>query len=141
MLHDYMVCYHVVLASSRAVGIKCQLIDYKVYQTVMESDRKIYYILVQDRVGHLQERNMLSFGAMKSTPTMVLKFYRKIPKINPGAYICQKPFLRGLFLDGAYIRRSLFTEENLRFKIYWASLIFGSKFTVFALSQLLCICG
>ena len=136
-----MVCYHVVLASSRAVGIKCQLIDYKVYQTVMESDRKIYYILVQDRVGHLQERSMLSFGAMKSTPTMVLKFYRKIPKINPGAYICQKTFLRGLFLDGAYIRRGLFTEGNLRFKIYWASLIFGSKFTVFALSQLLCICG
>ena len=105
----------------------------------MESDRKIYYTLVQDRVGHLQERSMLSFGAMKSTPTMVLKFYRKIPKINPGAYICQKPLLRGLFLDGAYIRRGLFTEGNLRFKIYWASLIFGSKFTVFALSQLLCI--
>ena len=34
---------------------------------------KKYYILVQDRVGHLQERSMLSFGAMKSTPTQVLK--------------------------------------------------------------------
>ena len=34
--------------------------------------------------------------------------YRKIPKISPGAYIFQRPFLRGLFLEelilgGAYI--------------------------------------
>ena len=34
---------------------------------------KKYYILVQDRVGYLQERCMMSFGAMKSTPTQVLK--------------------------------------------------------------------
>ena len=53
--------------------------------------------------------------------------YRKIPKISPGAYIIQRPFLR------AYTRRSLSTEGNLRFKIDLASLIFGSKFTVFAL--------
>ena len=26
--------------------------------------------------------------------------YRKIPKINPGAYIFQRPFLRGIFLEG-----------------------------------------
>ena len=48
--------------------------------------------------------------------------YRKIPKISPGAYISQRPFRRGLS-----------TEGNLRFKIDWASLIVGSKFTVFAL--------
>ena len=48
--------------------------------------------------------------------------YRKIPKISPGAYIFQRPFLRGLS-----------TEGNLRFKIDWASFIVGSKFTVFAL--------
>ena len=46
--------------------------------------------------------------------------YRKIPKISPGAYI--RPFLRGLS-----------TEGNSRFTIDWASLIVGSKFTVFAL--------
>ena len=39
----------------------------------MAEVRKRYYILVQDRVGSTQERSMLSFGAMKSTPTMVLK--------------------------------------------------------------------
>ena len=48
--------------------------------------------------------------------------YRKIPKISPGAYIFQRPFLRGLS-----------TEGNSRFKIDWASLTAGSKFTVFAL--------
>ena len=39
----------------------------------MAEVRKRYYILVQDRVGSTQERSMMSFGAMKSTPTMVLK--------------------------------------------------------------------
>ena len=48
--------------------------------------------------------------------------YRKIPKIRPGAYIFQWPFLRGLS-----------TEGNLRLQIDWASLIVRSKFTVFAL--------
>ena len=47
---------------------------------------------------------------------------RKIPKISPGAYIFQRPVLRGLSMEG-----------NLRFKIDWASLKVGSKFTVFAL--------
>ena len=43
-------------------------------------------------------------------------------KISPGAYIFQRPFLRGLS-----------TEGNLRFKTDRVSLIVGSKFTVFAL--------
>ena len=43
--------------------------------------------------------------------------YRKIPKISPGAYIFQRPFLRGLSMEG-----------NLLFKIDWASLVVGSKF-------------
>ena len=34
---------------------------------------------------------------------------------------------------GAHIRRGLSTEGNLRFKIHWASLIVGRKFTVLAL--------
>ena len=53
--------------------------------------------------------------------------YRKIPKISPGAYIFQRPFL------GAYFWRGLSTEGNLRFKIDWATLIVGRKFAVFAL--------
>ena len=49
--------------------------------------------------------------------------YRKIPKIIPGVYIFQRPFLRGSVLEGLY----------LGFKIDWANLIVGRKFTVFAL--------
>ena len=41
--------------------------------------------------------------------------------------------MRGLIFGGAYIRRGLSTEGNLRFKMYWASCIVGSKFTVIAL--------
>ena len=44
-----------------------------------------------------------------------------------------KALFEGLIFGGAYIRRGLSTEGNLRFKIDWASLIIGSKFTVFAL--------
>ena len=53
---------------------------------------------------------------------MRTKRYRKIPKISLRASIFQRPFLRGLSM-----------EENLRFKIDWASLIVGRKFAVFAL--------
>ena len=42
-------------------------------------------------------------------------------------------YLEGLIFGGAYIRRGLSTEGNLRFEIDWASLKVGSKFTVFAL--------
>ena len=65
--------------------------------------------------------------------------YRKILKISPGAYIFQRPFLRGLFLEGlifggAYLPRGLSTEGFLHFKIDWASLIVGSKFTILFLA-------
>ena len=39
----------------------------------------------------------------------------------------------GLIFGGAYIGRGLSAEGNLCFKLDWASLIVGSKFTVFAL--------
>ena len=52
--------------------------------------------------------------------------YRKIPKISPGAFISfQRPFLRGLPLEGLY------SEGNLCLKNDWTSLILGRKFTVF----------
>ena len=38
--------------------------------------------------------------------------YRKIPKISPGAYIFQSPFLRGLHLEGLiYEGKSAFTNR------------------------------
>ena len=39
-------------------------------------------------------------------------------------------------MEEAYIRRGLSTEGNLRFKIAWASLIVGRKFTVSTLFYL-----
>ena len=48
----------------------------------------------------------------KRLPHRLQTEYRKIPKISPGAYIFQGPFLRGLFLEGpifggAYERREI----------------------------------
>ena len=47
-----------------------------------------------------------------------LKVYRKIPKISPEAYIFQRPFLRGLFLEGlifggAYLRREICVSKSI----------------------------
>ena len=44
--------------------------------------------------------------------------YRKIPKISPGAYLFQRPFLRGLFLEGlifggAYLRREIHVSKSI----------------------------
>ena len=44
--------------------------------------------------------------------------YRKIPKISPGAYIFQRPFLRGLFLEGlifggAYLWREVCVSKSI----------------------------
>ena len=44
-----------------------------------------------------------------------------------------KALFEELTLGWTFIRRGLSTEGNLRFKIDWASLIVGRKFTVFAL--------
>ena len=44
------------------------------------------------------------------------KKYRKIPKIGPGGLYFSKAIFEGLIFGGAYIRRGLFTEGNLRFK-------------------------
>ena len=77
-------------------------------------------------------KNILSLGPYKTSfPLTVI--YRKIPKISPRGLYFSKALFEGLFFGGAYIRRGLCTEGNLRFKIDWASLIVGSKFTVFAL--------
>ena len=47
-----------------------------------------------------------------------LMTYRKIRKISPGAYIFQRPFLRGLFLEGlifggAYVRREICISKSI----------------------------
>ena len=48
----------------------------------------------------------------------IMRTYRKIPKISPGAYIFQRPFLRGLFLEvlifgRAYLRREICVSQSI----------------------------
>ena len=76
-----------------------------------------------------------------------LCYYHKVPKEIPGAYIFQRPFFRGLFLEGlifggAYIggkfafqnQLELYWEGNFRLKIDWSGLKLESNF-------ILVICG
>ena len=73
--------------------------------------------------GHISWRAHVNIIDWRSLECQICNLrYCKIPKIRPAAYIFQRPFLRGLS-----------TEGNLCFKIDWASLIVGSKFTFFAL--------
>ena len=62
-----------------------------------------------------------------------IKKYRKIPKNKPWGLYFSKALFEGLIFGGAYIRRGLSTEGNLRFKTDWATLIVGRKFAVFAM--------
>ena len=43
-------------------------------------------------------------------------WYHKIPKISPGAYIFQRPFLRSLFLEGLYIPKGLIYGGKFAFQ-------------------------
>ena len=48
--------------------------------------------------------------------------HRKIPKVSPGAYILQRPFLRGLYIGGVYMG-GLFSEfYGIRFVVNSRSL-------------------
>ena len=53
--------------------------------------------------------------------------YRKIPKISPGAYIFQRPFARGLFVDGlifggTYVRRELCVSKSIGLVYSWKEI-------------------
>ena len=63
---------------------------------------------------------------------MMLVSYGKIPKISPGAYIFQRPFSRGLFLErpifgGAYVQREICVIKSVGLGCS------GKEFTIFAL--------
>ena len=60
--------------------------------------------------------------------------YRKIPKISPGAYTFQRPFLEGLFFWRGLYSEGLIYGGKFAFQNDWAGLIVGRKFTV-----LLCV--
>ena len=45
--------------------------------------------------------------------------YRKIPKISPGAYIFQRPFLRGLFLEGLIYGGKFAFQNRMGYPFIW----------------------
>ena len=65
----------------------------------------------------VSNEKQLYLQANKLKYTIIL-IYHKIPKISPGAYISQRPFLRGLFLEGltfggAYLRREICVSKSI----------------------------
>ena len=55
---------------------------------------------------------------MENVKLRIRLLYREIPKICFGAYIFQRPFLRGLFLEGlifggAYLRRKICVSKSI----------------------------
>ena len=111
----------------------------KVQEQIFHSPRPAFSKKKKTSEGRRRSPEAISEGvATRRQHHNLFMKYRKIPKISPRAYIFQRPFLRGVFLEGllfegAYLRRGLSMEGNLCFKIEWASLTVGRKFTVFAL--------
>ena len=63
----------------------------------------------------------------KSYSVQIVYSFRKIPKISPGAYIFQRPFLRGLFLEGlifggAYVRREVCVSKSIELAYSWKKI-------------------
>ena len=48
--------------------------------------------------------------------------YRKIPKLSAGAYIFQKPFLKGLFLEGLIYKGKFAFQSRLRQPFSWKEI-------------------
>ena len=59
------------------------------------------------------EGRVLSCQSKPNDNKRLQKIYRKIPKISPGAYIFQRPFLRGLFLEGLIYGRKFAFQNRL----------------------------
>ena len=94
----------------------CTLTYQKIhYTTAFESGhflKSINFITAAEGVLIINERFHASFHSCFQ------KGYRKIPKISPEAYIFQRPFLRGLFLEGlifegAYVRREICVSKSI----------------------------
>ena len=99
-----------------AMNRYCTLTYQKIhYTTAFESGhflKSINFITAAEGVLIINERFHASFHSCFQ------KGYRKIPKISPEAYIFQRPFLRGLFLEGlifegAYVRREICVSKSI----------------------------
>ena len=68
------------------------------------------------------ETKAISFSSGAENIICLLS-YRKIPKISPRAYIFQRPFLRGLYLEGR------FNGGFFALRVGGGGLIFGGAST------------
>ena len=111
-------------------AISWQVLHLKIFETLL------LLLLLLLLLGHVENlpKEMCqcahgNHGDQKVTISLHMFWteYHKILKTSPRAYIFQRPFLRRFYSEG------LSTEGNLLFQIDWASLIIGSKFTIFAL--------
>ena len=75
-------------------------------EKIMSKDKYVS-IFLKSNGGYCVYYPSNIFRNMRESAGSAILSYRKIPKISPGAYIFQRTFLRGLFLEGAYIRRGL----------------------------------
>ena len=83
------------------------------------------YLIKQDWVYVRTRSTLDSFTPV--TVKRTISDYRKIQEISPGAYIFQRPFLRGLVLEGLIFGGKFAFQNRLRLPSSWR------KFTVFAL--------
>ena len=68
-------------------------------------------VVVDNRKWMLTRIESRGFSSEKQSGLIYFMKYRKIPKISPGAYIFQRPFLRGLYSEGL-IYRGKFAFQN-----------------------------
>ena len=74
------------------------------------------YLIKQDWVYVRTRSTLDSFTPV--TVKRTISDYRKIQEISPGAYIFQRPFLRGLFLEGlifggTYLWREICVSKSI----------------------------
>ena len=93
-----------------------KLLHFSDFQSIQE---KLFtgYTTTKFQIGLLPLFCKLSFICGKRLCFLVW-WYRKIPKISPGVYIFQRPFLRGLFLEGlifggAYLQRAICVSKSI----------------------------
>ena len=65
---------------------------------VLVSEFKMIGMLLNIVHGQVKKKLTKTYRRFPNHSTLIN--YRKIPKISPGAYIFQRPFLRGLFSEG-----------------------------------------
>ena len=86
---------------------------------------------------HFQTLESGILNPQRGIQNLRILYYRKIPKISPGAYIFLRLFLRGLFLEGlifggAYLRREICVSQPIGLALQLeVNLLFFLCFTLY----------